>query len=68
MEPRNTEEQKQPPIGIKPMWLHNEHRLQQINSAINRYTDAQCELPQEWYAEKKNLEEYLKGRKIGDKI
>lgn len=65
---QDTFHMQQPPIGIKPMWLHNEHRLREINNAINRYRDAECELPQEWYSEKKSLEEYIKGRKISDNI
>lgn len=56
------EEVKQPPLGIKPLFLHNEQRLDQINAAIERYTNTGFAIPNEWILEKQYLENNLLNR------
>lgn len=55
-------ELKQPPIGIIPLFIHNEKRLKALNEAISRYKDAECKIPDEWLTEKSELEEYINKR------
>lgn len=59
------EQLKEPPLGIKPLFIHNEQRLDQLNAAIERYTNTGFPVPKEWISEKKSLEKYLKERKQG---
>jgi hypothetical protein len=42
---------EQPPLGLKPRWLHIEHRITEIEKAVERYRAAQLEVPVEWYEE-----------------
>ncbi|MEC2240169.1 hypothetical protein CJ467_16350 [Bacillus velezensis] len=39
------------PLGVMPNWLHNERRAEDLKAAINRYIDANCEIPAEWIEE-----------------
>jgi len=55
-----------PPLGVKPYWLHQEHRLRELKDAISRYEEALLIVPSEWIGEKQSIEAYLKGRKAGD--
>ena len=50
---------EKPPIGIPPLWIHNEKRLMEINNAIRRYELVEKTYPLEWLAEKQTLEEWL---------
>jgi len=54
---------KRPPLGIMPLWLHNEIRLKELNKAISRYKKAKLELNKEWLEEALELKKYLKERK-----
>lgn len=51
---------QKPEIGIKPLWLHNELRLKEINDAIDRYVSNSQEIPSEWMFEKRLLESTIK--------
>ncbi|WP_312107590.1 hypothetical protein [Lachnoclostridium sp.] len=44
-----------PPLGIKPKWLHNQIRLNDIIKAIRRYINAGLEIPIEWVEEYNDL-------------
>jgi len=46
---------KKPPIGIKPRYIHNEERRIEIESAIQRYYNADLLVPKEWYEELNEL-------------
>ena len=48
-----------PPLGLMPVQIWTEHRLQDINEAIERYMDANEEIPQEWINEKQTLQSEL---------
>lgn len=59
---------QKPEIGIKPLWLHNELRLKEINDAIDRYVSNSQEIPSEWMFEKRLLESTIKKPKYSPKI
>jgi len=40
-----------PPVGLKPWWLHDEQRLNEICGAIDRYLDAGMSIPNLWLRE-----------------
>jgi len=44
-----------PPVGLKPKWLHDEQRLDEIKAAISRYTEKGEPIPQEWIEEYNSL-------------
>ena len=44
-----------PPIGLKPRWLHDAHRIQEILDAMRRYSDAEIVIPSEWVDELNGL-------------
>ena len=46
-----------PPTGLRPQWLHIEHRIQEINGAITRYIFAMHPIPVEWIQEYNELVE-----------
>lgn len=50
---------KKPPLGLVPIKLWRELRLDDINAAIQRYIDAHKEIPQEWINEKQALQSFL---------
>ena len=54
------EEIKQPPIGLIPRWMWLEQRLDSINSAIDRYKEANYVVDPEWVLEKGKIESELK--------
>lgn len=41
-----------PPLGLKPWWLAAEHRVQDVDAAINRYQAVQQHVPLKWIAER----------------
>lgn len=45
-----------PPLGVKPLFIHQEERLKVLHEAIKRYKEAKQEIPQEWVEEIKILE------------
>jgi hypothetical protein len=53
---------KKPPLGIIPLWLHNEQRLDEINSAITRYSEANLPIPLSWVTEYYTLSTFFKNR------
>ena len=48
-----------PPLGIKPKFIHDEQRREELKQAINRYFEANKPIPMEW------IEEY--NELVGDK-
>lgn len=40
-----------PPIGLRPRWIAEELRMQEIAGAILRYTDAGMSVPAPWTEE-----------------
>lgn len=55
---------KQPPIGIKPKYIHDEQRFYELKLAIRRFLDASVEIPLEWINEYNDLIDEIK--KVGD--
>ncbi|MER0468115.1 hypothetical protein ABR330_15870 [Bacillus cabrialesii subsp. cabrialesii] len=41
----------EPPLGVIPKWLHDEHRIKDLKAAINRYLDNNHEVSAEWIDE-----------------
>lgn len=39
------------PVGIKPKWLHDEHRAIELLKAILRYSQAEKDIPNDWFDE-----------------
>ena len=44
-----------PPIGLKPKWLSDKERLNEVRSAIVRYYRAELKIPIEWVKEYNEL-------------
>lgn len=44
-----------PPIGLRPQFIVDEHRLREIRSAQGRYTAAGKEVPAEWLEEEEAI-------------
>jgi len=44
-----------PPIGLRPKWVSDKERLNEVRSAIVRYYDAELKIPVEWIAEYNQL-------------
>jgi hypothetical protein len=40
-----------PPLGLRPRWIVDEHRLKEIKEAIERYCIAKTPIPTEWMEE-----------------
>lgn len=40
-----------PPLGLRPRYIADEHRMNEIRCAVRRYMDAGLALPCEWIAE-----------------
>lgn len=57
-----SEETKNPPIGLMPLWLHREQRYTEIRNAMDRYIDAGMPIPKEWRNELQTLEGWIQGR------
>lgn len=53
---------EKPPLGLKPIWVHHEERLQEIKDAIKRYDDAKKDVPAEWINEAQTLQAWIYGR------
>lgn len=47
---------EKPPLGLKPLFIHNEHRLNKIMEAIKNYSNANKSIPKEWVNELENLQ------------
>lgn len=59
--PKHTNER--PPIVVMPRWEHTEIRLQELDEAIMRYTDAKEFVPIGWIAESYELRTWLQNWK-----
>lgn len=44
-----------PPIGLRPKWVSDKERLNEVRSAIVRYYDAELKIPIEWIEEYNEL-------------
>ena len=44
-----------PPLGLKPRWLADEHRLADVDAALERYKEAGMIPPSEWLDERRDL-------------
>ncbi len=44
-----------PPIGLEPRYVHDGKRIDEILSAIERYTDANMSIPKAWINELRDL-------------
>lgn len=53
--PRPTSNEERTPLGLKPRNIHNQQRIQEIVTAIFRYTDASKPIPSEWIEEYNDL-------------
>lgn len=54
MENRNTSsasDNKKPPVGLRPRWMSEDERINEIFEAILRYHKARKEVPIEWIEE-----------------
>ena len=54
-----------PPAGLRPKWVFDELRLEEIKNAMIRYMDAGLEIPEEWTQE---YEELMKGKIMRRKL
>lgn len=54
---------KKPPLGIKPRYIHDEHRLAEIDAGIIRFMEAKQGIPAIWMAERDQLLEAIDARK-----
>ena len=50
-----------PPIGLRPKWVSDKERLNEVRSAIVRYYDAELKIPIEWIEE---YNELIDGTKV----
>ncbi|AYJ75894.1 putative metal-dependent hydrolase I [Bacillus phage BSP14] len=46
---------EKPPLGVKPKWLHDEHRAEELKGAIGRHLAADWKVPIEWVNEYNSL-------------
>ncbi|EJL1640122.1 hypothetical protein NL868_001299 [Shigella flexneri] len=51
-----------PPVGIMPKYIVWEKRLDEIDSAIDRYISNYREIPEEWITERNEIIGYLNKR------
>lgn len=49
------ENSQKPPIGLKPRYIHDGERIDEILCAIERYTDANMPIPKSWVNELRDL-------------
>jgi len=48
-----------PPVGLRPRWIADEHRLNEVDAALERYRQAGIEPPEEWLDERRDIEDRL---------
>lgn len=53
---------KKPPLGIKPKWLVNEHRCEELYEKIQQYKTLNLDVPLAWIIEHKQLTRIIKKR------
>ena len=46
---------QKPPVGLKPRYVHDGERIDEILCAIERYTDANMSIPKSWIDELRDL-------------
>lgn len=46
---------QKPPLGLKPRWLHEKQRIEEICDAMERYAQTRIPVPVEWIAELRDL-------------
>ena len=51
---------QRPPLGLKPRFVADEQRMEEITEAIQRYKDAGYQIPSEWIAEYKEIAKRIK--------
>ena len=44
-----------PPVGLRPKYISDAERLEEVRAAIVRYFNAELEIPVEWVEEYNNL-------------
>ena len=44
-----------PPVGLRPKYISDAERLEEVKAAIVRYFNAELEIPVEWVEEYNNL-------------
>lgn len=49
------ENSQKPPVGLKPRYIHDGERIDEILCAIERYTDANMSIPKSWVEELRKL-------------
>lgn len=49
------ENSQKPPLGLKPRYIHDVERIDEILCAIERYTDANMSIPKSWVNELRDL-------------
>jgi hypothetical protein len=54
---------RKPPLGVKPRWLHEEQRLQDLGGAIYRYLNEQYPIKPEWIEEYNEIIKRMEERK-----
>ena len=52
---KELEEIVKTPIGLRPKWIIDKERLNEVRSAIVRYYDAELKIPIEWIEEYNQL-------------
>ncbi len=52
-----------PPLGVAPLWLRQEQRLEELCGAILRYRAVAKGIPDEWLEEVQELAKRLRARK-----
>lgn len=50
-----TKNSQKPPLGLKPRYIHDSQRIDEILCAIERYTDANMSIPKSWVEELRDL-------------
>ena len=50
---------EKPPIGLRPRFIYEEHRIEEIEEAMGRYRDAGKTVPKEWTEEHNELKTRL---------
>jgi hypothetical protein len=48
-----------PPLGLRPRFIVTEHRVAEIDEAIERYKEASKEVPEVWLEERRELVTWL---------
>lgn len=52
---------EKPPIGIKPRFIHDEQRFEELRQCIHRYLSAGLPINKDWIEEYNELSKKIKG-------